>query len=154
MSPRIEINFSSLESSGSGSVTGVIGVDFNGHIFPREGWNDFVVVVMSWFGAAIYELITKSSESQCVDFMEGPYCIKIEISDKKDFTLYAVDQSHRDSVLCIEEVSSLGFASHFIDLGYHLISECNKKNWRSSDVDNLKSCCEKIKAKLQKHLNS
>jgi len=38
----------SIDFSNSQAVTGVVFFDFGSFQFPEKGWNDFIVVVLSW----------------------------------------------------------------------------------------------------------
>jgi len=43
----------SIDFSKSQAVTGVVFFDFGSFQFPEKGWNDFIVVVLSWWLIAL-----------------------------------------------------------------------------------------------------
>ena len=60
-----------------GSVTGVVYFDFGGRRqFPAAGWSDFVIVVVSWWLAALDRISQGGVETE-LHFMDGPYWIVI-----------------------------------------------------------------------------
>jgi hypothetical protein len=63
-----------LQQSGSGSITAVICYDFGQQQFPAPDWNDFVVIVLNWWIAAL-EASTAGSQPIKLQFMDGPYWI-------------------------------------------------------------------------------
>ena len=76
---RIVLDQNTLRQSKSGSVTAVIYFDFGfGRQFPSADWDDFVVVIISWWMAALNELMHGSDEV-CLHFMDGPYEIRASV---------------------------------------------------------------------------
>jgi hypothetical protein len=61
------------EGSAIGGIWLVTGFDE----FPRCRWYDFVVVVLSWWSAAILRLLRNNSKVEHVPFMEGPYAVEV-----------------------------------------------------------------------------
>lgn len=72
---RIVFDPSTLRQSKKGSVTGVVFFDFGAaRQFPGSGWNDFVIVILNWWLAALERLIQGQPKAD-LRFMDGPYWI-------------------------------------------------------------------------------
>jgi len=71
----IIVDASSVQARAGGPVTGNLWLVIDGHEFPSHGWNDFVVVVMGWFAAALVPLFRGASTRESVSFMDGPYSV-------------------------------------------------------------------------------
>ena len=74
---RIVFDPSTLHQSDGGSVIAVVYFDFGAdRQFPVAGWNDFVVVIASWWVAAL-ENIAEAQEEPELRFMDGPNWIAV-----------------------------------------------------------------------------
>lgn len=74
---RIVFDPATLHQSRMGAITGDVHFDFGPErTFPSAGWSDFVVVVGSWWLAAVEEVAQERSEKELF-FMDGPYWIKL-----------------------------------------------------------------------------
>jgi hypothetical protein len=74
---RISFDPATLHQSRSGSITGVVYFEFGPERqFPSLGWNDFVVVLASWWMVALKEVAEGAPEVKLY-FMDGPYWITV-----------------------------------------------------------------------------
>jgi hypothetical protein len=89
---RLIVQPTSLRPGGLGPDTGEIWLKA-GHIkFPREGWNDFILLVLgSWLESA-RRLLDGSSRYETIRFMEGPYSVEIEADTAARWTLTVVSR--------------------------------------------------------------
>ena len=78
--------------SGSGVVTGVIVVRCGEAVFPAPGWNDFPVIVLSWWTAECRKLF--SGETARCRFMDGPFEFQMRPRDDRHITIAFF---HRDA---------------------------------------------------------
>ena len=74
MTVAIQFERDSLNQSRRGSITGVVYIASDGACFPEEGWSDFVVVVAIWWLRGLRDI---GSESVYMDFMDGPFRLKV-----------------------------------------------------------------------------
>jgi hypothetical protein len=74
---RICFDPSTLRQGRSGSIAGVVYFKFSPEQqFPSLGWNDFVVVLASWWMVALNE-VTEGAPEVKLRFMDGPYWITV-----------------------------------------------------------------------------
>lgn len=81
------INTDDLTKDNS-SIFGIIYLKIDDLIYPDTKWNDFVVVVAHWWCKGIYGLIENRSLSSEIDFMDGPYKVRIDFVEEGKFSLY------------------------------------------------------------------
>lgn len=76
---NFEIN---LRGDGNGIVS--IWVTIAGTAFPEEGWADFPAIVLAWWGSAMADLVSGASSSVECRFMDGPYWIAIDATERQN----------------------------------------------------------------------
>src|SRR5262245_16436227 len=137
---RIVFDESTLKQrdNASRSITGVLYFDFSGFFFPDERWNDFVVVITSWWLDSI-EKLERGTESEVVlRFMDGPYWITLT-QQEGDVALLRCTEDRRDAGDVHEEYVSLSeFSSQLRGLARQVASACSRARMESSDVAALR----------------
>lgn len=120
------LNFSKL------NVTGKLFIRLNGTFLPTEGWEDFVIIVITWWLDGIVTLIDK--KRVVLDFMDDDY--KIELSLKNGiliFTFYHDGLS--EFYIRDEQLSFKAFSKELISNAKRLISTIS-----NFDVSLLNKC--------------
>lgn len=74
----LQIDLNSIEQSKNQSITGSIFFDFGNYQFPEIGWNDFIVVVLSWWLSSMRKLVLDLSKFEELRFMDGPFFLAIK----------------------------------------------------------------------------
>jgi len=59
------------------STTGTIYVRAGSIFFPEIGWNDFPLVILGWWTAALIRLLEGQSDQEEWEFMDGPYLVRL-----------------------------------------------------------------------------
>jgi hypothetical protein len=77
MAFTVHVDRSSFEKSADDLVTGIVFVEVNGVAFPDRHWNDFVVVILSWWLEALGR-VPGSSTPQICSFMDGPFHFEVQ----------------------------------------------------------------------------
>ena len=126
-----------LHQSKRGSVTAVVYFDF-GSVgrFPGPGWNDFVAVILTWWLAALEELI-QGSEEVCFRFMDGPYWITA-IAQGRDVLLRCTEDRIGAGVLYEVTVAVEHLKYELMSFSSRLLSACAKADIRSAILDDLR----------------
>ncbi len=75
----LEIAAGGLRATASGVAVGPLVFVLEGEAFPEEGWRDFPVVVLGWFGQAVAGL--PESGAVAVPLMDGPYELRLTSTD-------------------------------------------------------------------------
>ncbi|URN93501.1 MAG: hypothetical protein NAG76_16920 [Candidatus Pristimantibacillus lignocellulolyticus] len=79
---HIIFNEDTVEISENGSITGELYFQLEDRFFPFENWNDFIVVILSWWNKSA-NLLANASVGTTVNFvyMDGPYVVRGKKSD-------------------------------------------------------------------------
>jgi hypothetical protein len=129
---------STLHQSKKGSITGVVYFDFGGVLFPDERWNDFVVVVATWWLAALDRLERDAEREVVLQFMDGPYSITLTPQDTNTILLRCIENRRSGGVLHEEHMELSQLAAQVRRLARQVASACSRNGFESSDVDTLK----------------
>lgn len=81
MTPNLIVDLPSLRQSSAGQITGGIHWALDSGPFPDSEWDDFVVVVLTWWSEAVLRL-RRGDRSVTLDFMDGPPSIELRSSDE------------------------------------------------------------------------
>ena len=85
---------SSMELSKSGNITGEICFQIDDFFFPESNWNDFVVVILTWWNKSINTLIASSVGTVVeFNFMDGPFYIQGAKKNEEEVTLHFIKRS-------------------------------------------------------------
>lgn len=103
------------------------------------GWNDFVVVVLGWWVAAVLRLSQNDSASERIHFMDGPYAVEISRmpSGRFQFRMFAGPNGGRE--VAVGEAEVRQFISELSAQSRKLLDQCRLRGWWSLDAEVLKS---------------
>jgi hypothetical protein len=106
---RIVFDPATLEqgTSPSRSITGVVYFDFGETCFPAERWNDFAVVITSWWLEAVHKVEKGIDREVLMRFMDGPYHLAATRMSGDEIRRRCIE-SRRSDVVCHEQVLKLG----------------------------------------------
>ena len=134
----VQVDSASLTQSNSTAITGVVFFDFGNYLFPEEGWNDFVVVVLCWWLSALKQIAEGCSDSETLRFMGGPLYVTI---NKQNNGLCRIDCFDGSTDGC-SEYSGQYPLSDILDsvlcAATTIYSACFKNGWDNSDLSNLR----------------
>lgn len=135
---QIIFDESTLRQSKKGSITGVVFFDFGDVLFPDDRWNDFVVVVVTWWLGALERLERGIDREVVFQFMDGPYSINLTRQDANDALLRCIEDRSHGGILHEERVDLPTLAAQVRRLARQIVSACRRSGFESSDVDTLK----------------
>jgi hypothetical protein len=132
----IHFDHGSLHRSGRGSITGIIHFTFGETHFPGQNWSDFVVVILDWWISAL-----KSNDRHItLQFMDGPYRIKITRESDGSATLDCVESRKQEVVVFSDRIRFKEFSDQVEEAGKRALATCHAQNWESDDLKGLASC--------------
>jgi hypothetical protein len=135
---QIIFDESTLHQSKKGSITGIVFFDFGGILFPDDRWNDFVVVVTTWWLAALDRLERGAEREVVLQFMDGPYSITLTCQEDNATLLRCIEDRRNGGVLHEEHIDLPELAAQVRRLARRVASACSRNGLESSDVDILK----------------
>jgi hypothetical protein len=105
--------------------------------FPSPGWNDFVVVLASWWMVALKEITEGASEVK-LRFMDGPYWISVVSQEGR--LLPRCTEDHRGAGVVYELRAKLGDLTWEIFTFAREVSDaCKTAGISSLDLDNMRT---------------
>ena len=129
-----------IESEGK---FGTIFFDIDENKFPDENWNDFVIIILSWWLNATYKLLENHSFSEDFYFMDGSYKIKTGYQEEDKFNMIFIKNNEiiiQSSIVHIED-----FVSDILNKVNDLIRELIRlKIKNNSDFKELQSSYVKL----------
>lgn len=132
----IVVDAATIRRSGPGPLTGSIWFVLNGGAFPLEGWDDFVVVVLEAVTAAMARILSGSTKTERVHFMEGPYALEFQ-KVGSDLHLHAFEQRQRDVDRGRFEVPCQEFWREVLVAADQVLAACRHLDVWSRDAENL-----------------
>ncbi|MBW7453039.1 hypothetical protein ACFOLF_21285 [Paenibacillus sepulcri] len=136
----IVVDESSLEINNRKSITGEIYLQFGDSFFPESNWNDFIVVVLTWWNKSIRILENSSvGVSQDFNFMDGPFYVRGVKKDSKQISL----SFNRRNKAGLEVIASLdteidSLKKTIAEASIKVLKEMHAKNWATDDIEELK----------------
>jgi hypothetical protein len=135
---RICFDPSTLRQGRSGSTTGVVYFKFGPERqFPSLDWNDFVVVLASWWMVALKEITEGASEIKLC-FMDGPYWISVV--SREGGLLLRCTEDRRGAGVVYEPMAKLDDLTREIFAFARKVSDaCKTAGMSSVDLDNMRT---------------
>lgn len=106
----------------------------NEFYFPSSDWNDFILVVFTWWSESLIKLLSRETLCEYLEFMDGDFRVKIEYNKPKQFKLLFIKG---DELKGVQEVNSKKFIENFTEKMGELLFTIKGLNFCSSDLENL-----------------
>ncbi|TQR39153.1 hypothetical protein [Brevibacillus brevis] len=136
----VVIDESTLEVSSRKTITGEVYFQFGDSVFPDSNWNDFVVVILTWWNKSIKILETSSvGTSQDFNFMDGPFYVRGVKENSAEISLHFTRRNKEG----LEVIASVGteidsLKKSIVNASRKVMKEINTNNWLTDEVEELK----------------
>ena len=135
---QISFDPTTLHQSRSGSITGVVYFEFGlERQFPSPGWNDFVVVLASWWLVALKEVTEGASEAKLY-FMDGPYWITV-VSQKGGLLLRCTEDNRDAGIVYEFRVELNDLTGEIFTFARKVSDACKTAGISSVALDNMRT---------------
>jgi hypothetical protein len=135
---RICFDPGTLHQGRSGSITGVVYFEFSPERqFPSLGWNDFVVVLASWWMVALKEISEGTSEVRLY-FMDGPYWITL-VSQEGGLLLRCTEDNRGAGVVYELRVELSDLTGEIFSYARKVSDACKAAGISSIDLDSMRT---------------
>ncbi|MCH1625329.1 hypothetical protein [Fredinandcohnia quinoae] len=137
---EMNIDLDTLSINNRNVITGEIYFSFNGEYFPERGWNDFIVVILTWWHTALINLKNSRQNGivQEFDFMDGPLLVRgFKISDdiiELRFIRKTIGSEH---IFFTCQTSINSFKKTLLKRTKQLLTDIKGRNWKSGDIEEL-----------------
>ncbi len=139
----------SIEQSKNQAITGLIFFDFGHYQFPEKGWNDFIVVVLSWWLAAFENIILDSVDNEELRFMDGPLYVTVKKLDKDIFRIGCFNEKMGNGAEFSGEYSITEIINAVLNVAKTVESVCSKNGWDTDEIRWLKVAIKKVARRLE-----
>ena len=146
----LKVDVSTVTAPRDRSATGNLWLDVGGCKFPAEGWNDLVVVVLGWWVNAVLRLLSNDSSCEVVNFMDGPYTVRVSMTSAEMLEFRALAGIGRDIEKAKGEALPNAFAESLISQSHEVISACRRQGWWSRDAEDLASSLGLLQVELHR----
>lgn len=137
----VEVDASTLTMSSYGSITGVVTIRVGSAAFPEARWNDFPVVVLSWWFEPVSRILASTSRVWECRFMDGPFSLRLELQNDDAWTLLGFHAGH---VEFTATVSCRAFIRSLLEAARQILRECRQRGWQSRDIETLDTAVRRI----------
>lgn len=129
-----------LELSKQKSITGGIYFQIGDTFFPDCHWNDFIVVILTWWNKSIKLLETLSvGTSQTFDFMDGPFYVQGVKKDSSHITLHFIKRNQVGlKVIASLDTEIISLKKSITKASKKVIKEVDAKQWITDDIEELR----------------
>jgi hypothetical protein len=135
---QIIFDESTLDQSTKGSITSVVYVDFGTISFPDDRWNDFVVVVVTWWLSALEKLERGIEREVVLQFMDGPYRITLTRHGATTVLLRCIEDRLNGGGLHEEQIELPALTAQVRRVARQVASACGRNRFQSNELDVLK----------------
>lgn len=140
---RLVLEPRSLEVGPHGAVTGQIFFKVNSVAFPDDAWNDFALVILSWWSEALAALRGGAGTETELIFMDGPYALRLRRQSDGDCAAEFVERS-RDRVVGRTTAKLPALLQDVADAASVVLSFCEGRTVPAADVDALREARNRI----------
>jgi hypothetical protein len=133
---NILVDLSSLARSSTGQITGTLSLRFAAMDFPDPNWNDFVIIVLTWWALELRRLLNGETSAQ-LRFMDGPYLVELERVGADDLTVVLRKGNERmplDERISVRELVDAAFKAMNA-----VVDVARRNGWASQDLRSLEA---------------
>jgi hypothetical protein len=107
--------------------------------FPFQNWNDFVVVILEAWAAAVVRMLRGVSEHERVHFMDGPYVVEVSRASEGVLRLRAIERARQEQEITCEDTQALDFINGLLACAEEVLAACRQRSCWSVDADKLEA---------------
>lgn len=127
-----------IHVSKMGAVTGVVYFDFGAdRQFPIARWNDFVIVVASWWLSAVRKLSREHQETE-LRFMDGPYWITLIVQGDSRLLLRCIEDRRGAGIAYEVVVGVEELERELLKFAREVLGACSSAGIETADLDDLR----------------
>lgn len=146
----IMLDATSASTRVGGPATAGIWLEVDGREFPSRGWNDFAVVVLGWWVAAVLRLLDGESTRETVHFMDGPYAVEVTQPFSSRLRFRGLGGASRRDEVVVGEGRAAPFLDSLLSASRTMLDLCRAQGWWSPDAQELKDSSEALEAAVSR----
>ena len=119
-------------------TTGLIWVKVQEFNFPAIEWDDFPIVIVTWWLQAVTELFLETSNESKFLFMDGPFYMKVKrVNHDNIYVRFIKRREAGEQMLLSVEVAFDDFIHEILSAAQRIKDKCDIAKWQSRDIDKL-----------------
>lgn len=140
-----DLMVNSLSISRNGNIFGIVFFEIDEVIFPEKLWNDFVVVILSWWLDELCVIFHKEKDAVILKFMDGPMFVRVSRYDDVLVDLdFFVDSD--GSAALAKRIPLLQLIQCVFSAASKIYHACVESGWSVGDVDVLGVSLSRVKS--------
>lgn len=148
---RVELDDSNAGRSDlTGLVTAGIWLRTGTSYFPAQGWDDFAVVILAAWTDASLRLLRGERATARVDFMDGPFSVRIAPVAPNEWRLVLVEKRQSGQLEQVVTVDTVRLVESLIETSARLVETCQKCGWESADSARLVALSATLRGRMEK----
>ena len=121
------------------NVTGIIFLEDSGVCFPDNEWNDFAVVVLTWWINSVKELEKKEGKELELRFMDGPYYANIKVGANDQASVRFIQKGKSQEVIYESTIDVWKFIKSLSRSANAVLRKCADIGYLTPDIKELRS---------------
>ncbi len=135
----VEVDQATLRISSSKAVTGLICLKAGETSFPENKWNDFVIVLLTWWFESLLDVQASRSPAFELSFMDGPFLARGCLIDKQAISMEFVEGRARGERLVFTAEGTLDtLQNSMIGAAEETIRAVELHGWQARDLGKVK----------------
>lgn len=150
---RLVYNLDTIKVWKSGSFTGWLYFELDNEVyFPEEEWDDFINIVLNWWIEGFLSFVNSKSDFFEIDFMDGPYSMKIVKKSNIDIELscFRNDKEVQDKYYTSIE----SFLDNLILITKDILNFYYKENYNNEEIEKLNMNYKKMRILKKQNFRS
>lgn len=112
--------------------------------FPSKDWDDFVVVILSWWMAEMRSHLRSGTRRRLL-FMDGPYFVELStVSTSVGELKFCRDGLRGADVLAVQQVRKAALRRSLMTAAESTLAKCRRMSASSPDIDKLEREFKKL----------
>jgi hypothetical protein len=134
---RIVIDPRTIIGRQAAPATGDIWIEIDEVVFPLQGWNDFVIVILEAWAGALVRILRRTSKCETIHFMEGPYMVRVQRPSRAVLHLRAIERYRGERERACVDTGAEDFVNVVLSCAEGALTECRRRSIWSTDEAKL-----------------
>ena len=150
MDVKIIVDENSLTKGNDDVIFGKIYISVGDSPFPDKKWDDFIVVIMSWWNEELLKIMDSNEKDYQLNFMDGPYEVVITRKPSERLELECLRRGRDKNVVLSRGSCSLSeFSNQLIKATETVIKVLESSHWDTNDIRILKKSYKNVQDKRE-----
>jgi len=147
---NINIRPETFAKRNKGLVTGFIWISIGDWDYPSISWDDFPVVILSWWLEEAFSILFGQRDRGICRFMDGPYWFNLLIPKDGTIMMRFYKSTSKGEQCLMETLCDANSVTNaMLSAAEITIDTCYKAEWITRDLDALVNSYQRLKQKME-----